>query len=267
MPKEAPTAEDLGYTQNNEQLLKNEYARDKREASSGAFGPKFFLPQGGNSMVRVLPAHANSNGAFFHRIEEHAAHDNGHFSPAFCPRQVKEPCPFCEEKERLQAEGSETFLELSREFRAQQKFLFNVVVLSTEKGGTGIEDGVQVLKSGVKVKRQILDLDQDHSGGWGDVTNIENGHNLVINRRGTTRNDTEYFVKGVPTRTSILDQFKTAGIPFDKLAPHDLTSYSERKTYEELEGLLMEKKSTLNMQSAPTEKASESGAGTDDIPF
>lgn len=81
--------------------------------------------------------------------------------------------------------------------------------------------GVLILKSGVKVKRQLFDHDQDAAGGWGDITSLTSGFDIRITKKGKGQFDTEYFVKGVPTRNSLLDTLKKQGLATD-IAPHDL---------------------------------------------
>ncbi len=262
-----PTQEDLGFRDNNEELLQREHARDQKQ-SSGFDDVRFFLLRKGSTKIRVLPARSDSDGSYFWKVEEHAAFQEGFYNPVACPKQQKEPCPFCEESDRLYKEGGEDNVVASRDLRSRQQFLFNVMVYAEPNNKVTLEDGVQILKTGVKVKRQILDLDQDSAGGWGDITNINKGHDLSITRTGTTRNDTEYFVKGVPTRTDIVAHLSTAGVSLSKLSPTDLSKAYVCKSYKELKDIMDE-----NASSKGKPAASQSSASTDnkdavtDIPF
>ena len=122
---------------------------------------------------------------------------------------------------------------------------------------------MKVLKCGVKVKEQLLDLDQDHAGGWGDITNIEKGYDIRVTRSGEGRNDTQYVVKGIPNRTSGLDWLGTKGFT-QELTPHNLDDMYAPLPIDEVEKLLREFKAELepDEQFIPEDASTEG----DDIP-
>ena len=202
----------------------------------------------GVTQVRVLPAYSEK-GTWFRTVKEIPIHLNGKYSPVVSPITVGDPCPFEKEGRRLYnlKEGDrEENIEKAKTFRPRNFFLFNVIVMEwPDDFPIDIEQCVKVLKCGVKVKEQILDFDQDHSGGWGDVTNLTNGFNLRITRTGQGRNDTQYTVKGVPGRTNILDYLEEKKFT-QTLTPHDLDVMYEPRPYEELEKLLAQVKADMD---------------------
>jgi hypothetical protein len=55
-----------------------------------------------------------------------------------------------------------------------------VIVFETPDGVVPVQDSLKIMKCGVKVKRQIMDINQDKAGGWGDITNLASGVDLTI---------------------------------------------------------------------------------------
>ena len=203
----------------------------------------------GVTQLRVLPAYSET-GRWFREIKEIPLYREGKFNPVVSPTTIGEPCGFETEGRRLYNLKGEENIEKAKKFRPRSSFLFNVVVQSQPDFEGNIEQCVRVLKCGVKVFRQILDLDQDHSGGWGDITNLEKGFDLRITRTGTGRNDTEYVVKGVPKQSNILDWLGTQGFT-QELSPHDLDAMYNPPDAEEITRLVNNLKAELS-EDVPT---------------
>lgn len=220
-----------GFYDNKEQI---------QEASNMLFLKK------GVTQVRVLPAYSEK-GRWYRQIKEIPLHINGKYSPVVSPATNGDPCPFEREGRRLYNLKGEENIELAKRFRPRNSFLFNVVVMEwPDEFDIDIEQCVKVLKCGIKVKEQILDFDQDHSGGWGDITSLEKGFNLRITRAGQGRNDTTYTVKGVPGRTNILDWLDEKGFT-QELRPHNLDDLYQPPSAEEMEELLVQFKAELDL--------------------
>lgn len=216
---------------------------DNKEQSNSVF---LFLKRG-TTHVRILPAY-NEKGQFFKEVKEVPwTNEDGKYSPIVSPATNNQPCPFVEEGTRLYKAGGEENVEKSQAFRPRSQFLFNVVVKSTPDGEVPVEQCVKVLKCGTSVKRQLLDLDSDVAGGWGDITNLEKGIDVRITREGTSRNDTTYTVKGLPGgRTNILEWLEEKGFS-QELRPHDLDEFYTPRSYEELVPLVEMKKAQFNL--------------------
>jgi hypothetical protein len=203
----------------------------------------------GVTQLRVLPAYSET-GQWFREVREVPLFLEGKFRPQVSPSTIGKPCPFTQEGQKLYNLGGEENVEKAKKFRPRAGYIFNVLVHSTPDGVVDVNECVKVLKCGVKVYRQILDFDQDIAGGWGDITNLENGFDLRITRTGTGRNDTEYVVKGIPGRTNALEYLETKGFA-QELHPYNLDEMFAPKSYEELNEMLVDFKATLEPDEDP----------------
>lgn len=260
-----PEKLELGFYETDNEEIQRDYNRDQKGGGNDA--NLFFLRQG-VTQLRILPAYSEK-GVWYRELREHAARQNGNYSPVLCLRTNDQDCPFCEHGQELYNEGGEASVEAAREFRPRSSFLFNVVVFSEPNNETNLESGVQVLKAGVKVKRQILELDQD-AADWGDITNLHKGVNLKIKRSGKGQFDTEYLVNGMPKRTDIVETFKEKGIPLSKLKPANLDEVMQFKSYEEAKLILKENLDKMGFgvqeEKEKTDKVPESEVKTE-VPF
>jgi hypothetical protein len=223
---------------------------------------KFLFLKEGVTQLRFLPPYSQ-RGSWFREVKEHNSRLNGEFTTGTCPRTKGKYCIFCEEGQRLYNLGGEDNVKRAKDFRPKQTFLFNVMVYSSPQN-LDLTRGVLVLKSGVKVKRQLMDLDQDAAGGWGDITSLNTGFDIRITKKGKGQFDTEYFVKGVPSRNNLLDTLKKHSLPLD-FAPHDLDSLLGIRPEGELKQMFDEfvKTPSFDNSSAPVKVAEVVG---DEIP-
>lgn len=206
----------------------------------------------GITQVRFLPAYS-SKGAWFREIKEIPLTIDGKYSPVISPSTLGKPCPFDQEGRRLYNEGGEKNVELASALRPRSSFLFNVVVKSAPGSEQlDIANCVKILKCGKSIRNNLLDLDQDFSGGWGDITNLEKGVDIRITKSGSGKTDTKYIVKGVPGRTNILTWLEEHGFS-GELKPFDLDVLPnyEPKPYEELVALLARFKKELENGAPP----------------
>lgn len=189
----------------NQEALAREYKKDKKEkVSNSGQSKRFYFLKKGITQVRILPPYSEA-GIWFREVQEHATTQDGSFQPEPCPRMVGESCVFCAEGQRLYSLKTEESIEAAKELRARNQYLFNALIYSSPEEGDKLDNGSVVLKTGVMVKRDILDLDQDAAGGWGDITNLEDGVEIRIEKRGEGRMGTHYITKGIPKRSSILE--------------------------------------------------------------
>jgi hypothetical protein len=201
----------------------------------------FLFLKTGITRLRLIPAY-NAGGDWFREIAEIPLQQNGKYSPVVSPQSVGDPCPFAREVRRLKQAGGEANLALADQFRPRWSFLFNVVVFETPDGPVPIQECLKIMKCGVKVKRQLMEINSDVAGGWGDITNLTSGVDLTISRTGSGRTDTEYHVSPWPrvagqTRSNILEYLEQKGWQ-GTFRPHNLDETFQPKTFDELEVLL-----------------------------
>ena len=193
--------------------------------------PFVFLKEG-ITQVRILPPYS-ARGIWCREVREHQVTIEGRFLTFPCPRFLEDAaCPFCEEGGRLHSMGDEDSVEAAKAFRGKRAFLFNALIYSAPGSNLDLRSGVKVLKVGKTVRDQILDLDQDTAGGWGNIYNLEAGHDLRITGLGAGR-ERKYIVKGVPGRTDILAQLKAQGVA-TILKPIDLEGLLPAQPYAKL---------------------------------
>jgi hypothetical protein len=211
----------MSFVQNptNVQKIENEYNKDRKVATKDESSkiPFYFLKKG-KTVLRVLPSF-NSEGVWFREYWEHRLPLGGKTTSFTCTRQFSQSCVICDKGESLSQSGDEGF----KDFQPKRTYLYNVVVLS-DAGGTAAKDGVKVLKTGIMVKKQLVDLDRSFSEGYGDITNVENGFSLSIEREGETMKDTRYTVKAHRERTNIKEVLKAQNVDDSKLTQYDLGS-------------------------------------------
>jgi len=221
--------------------------QDEMDKQAG-IQPFVFLKEG-ITQVRILPPYS-ARGIWCREVREHQVTIEGRFLTFPCPRFLEDSaCPFCEEGGRLHSMGDEDNVEAAKAFRPKRTFLFNALILSSPGSQLDLKSGVKVLKVGKTVRDQVLDLDQDKAGGWGNVYDLEAGFDLRITGKGAGR-AREYIVKGVPGRTNILDQLKAQGLTIT-LKPIDLDTLLPPQPYAKLAQVLRDSRG-YSAPSAPS---------------
>jgi hypothetical protein len=113
-----------------------------------------------------------------------------------------------------------------------------VIVYSTPSDKEAFKKGVVVLEAPATVKKALLDLNQDVAAGWGDITSLEEGVNVFIDRTGEKLNTT-YTVKPHSKRSNIVAFLEQNGMdPKEVLKPYDLDKVYWAQSYDELKGIL-----------------------------
>lgn len=227
-----------GFGEPDPQFMQEEYKRSKKERGNGegTGAPMLFLKKG-LTEVRVLPTYTGAKAWFAH-IREHNLHPEGSFTSFTCPRHFGQNCPVCEKGQELYDQRTEESIQEARYYQAKDKYFYNVIVYSSPEG-LGMKDGVKVMKSGSTVWKDLLDLDQDVAGGYGDITNLEKGWDVRIDRQGDGLG-TRYIVKAIPAKSNIMERLSGAGLdPMKVLKPHNLADLYPPRSYEDLEAVLL----------------------------
>ena len=195
------------HHQTNQQKIENEYNKDRKQAikDEGTKVPFYYLKKG-KTILRVLPPYS-AEGVWFKEFYEHKLPLGGKTAGFTCLRQYGQGCVICDKGEELSEKGDSA----CKEFQPKRSYLFNVVVLSDNSGITA-KDGVKVLKAGVTIKKEMVDLDRAFSEGYGNITSITEGFTLSVERTGDTMKDTRYNVKAFRERTNIVDVLKAQNV-------------------------------------------------------
>jgi hypothetical protein len=170
------------FFQPNSDALDAEYAKDKREvAERGEVRP--FKLENGVTELRILPPF-NERGVWYRENKEYFFQNDGQYNRLSSPSQFGLPDPVAEKRQELIDAGGEANLEMAKELREQRTFLYNVIIKSAPAGVEFKPGQVYILKTGVKVKRALLNNDRDVQGGWHDITNVESGVTFRITKSG-----------------------------------------------------------------------------------
>ncbi len=237
----------------NEAALAEDYRRDQKMGAEGGNIPLLFL-KNGVTEIRILPPYSEA-GSFFKEVKEHSSTKDGKFNPIACGRQFGVDCAFCNEGERLFQEGGEDNVQAAREYKPRSNFFFNVLVVSSPTGDVNLTHGVKVMKTGVMVKRDILDIDQDAAAGFADITHPEGGINLRITRQGQGRMNTKYNTKPTSTRTGLPELLATVGSSIEELTMYNLDEVVDVPTAEQIVQALADTNATPGFDAAPPVKA------------
>lgn len=220
-----------GFGTNDPDFIAHEYAESKKIRDDD--GGKVVFFKSGVTHCRILPPHEDAP-SWFRGYKEHGLRPNGKFQTFTCPLSIDadDACPICEEGKELYEALGEANIKRAKNLYAKSAFLYNAYVYSNPDS-KGLKDGIVILKSGVKVYKQLMEFDNDPAGDWGDISNLQDGIDFRITRKGKGRFDTEYVVSPVPTRTNIIEKLEAEG--FEIGAPNDLTAVYPPKSFEELQ--------------------------------
>jgi hypothetical protein len=149
----------------------------------------------GDNYVRVLPPPIGRKTPFFTAFQ-HFIDLPGYDSPIVfnCPRMMaREYCPACAKSDKLRASQNKKDQDAARNFWSSRRVFVNVIDRSDE------EAGPKVLGIGKTIHEALVKIRKDDPDE-GDFTHPEDGFDINIQRKGTTKNDTKYKV--IPARRS-----------------------------------------------------------------
>lgn len=197
--------------QRNEQAL-TQHQQEDADRQAQANQVFVFNPKAGKTSFRVLPPW-DERGLWFHEIREHSFFAPGATKAYACTADSQGSCPVCDYGAALAAQNQE---EEAKKFRASTKFLLNTIIFSDPSGKNSVKNGVTVMKVGATVKRQLLSYDLAVSEGYGDITDLQQGFDLTLERTGS-KLTTKYDVKPFPQRRDLVARLAEEGIDINSL--------------------------------------------------
>ena len=170
--------------------------RDKLKAQDlGGGGAGFYSPKLGENTIRILPETGDME-FFFQPVGRHFFPDK---RVVYCPGFTSEkdlPCPVCEIVRELHQIGDKQSKKLASSLGLRRAWWMNVINRDNEDAGP------LVFTPGVMVFNSIISLINDPD--FGDITDIDDGADIIINRDGTGI-DTSYEVHGRRKETTLTD--------------------------------------------------------------
>lgn len=206
--------------------LRKKLAETQERMSGGGKGDfKFWQPKSGRNVIRILPPKPGSDDFY---AEARVRYNVGPKKRMVTvPMDDTEPCPIKEFVDALYETGDKDDEKLAKRMRATTRYYFNIIDRSLEEGDEGYGE-VMVYGCGAKVFSDVLGIIVDPD--YGDITDPENGYDIIITKSGTGL-DTEYKVNARPKQTAIgIDDWE------EKLV--DLSIFSKVKSYEDREAIL-----------------------------
>jgi hypothetical protein len=167
----------------------------------------WFKPKVGKSRIRILPPWGpTAEGVFYLEGGLHYGFKIGGQDRAIPCKVVsnKGPCPICELHDALVATDDEDYKGLISRIRVKKKFWVNVIEKDPKSGEVKGET-VQMFGGNKKFIDAVMGAMDDED--YGDITDPTEGHDLIIERVGTTMTDTryEYRVKPNPSPIGLED--------------------------------------------------------------
>jgi hypothetical protein len=224
-----------GFGESDPDFMATAYADSKKATGGGDEKGKVLFLKTGITHCRILPPHVDAP-SWFREYKEHKLRPEGKFGTYTCPKSTGDkPCPVCEEGTRLYDEKTEVSILAAKSLYAGKAYLYNAYVYNSPDG-KGLKDGIVVLKSGVKVFKQLMEYDNDPAGDWGNISDLKNGIDFRIERKGQGKLGTEYSAIPCREHSNIFEKLAAEG--YEIGTPVDLTSVYPPKTYDELKEVL-----------------------------
>lgn len=201
----------------------------EREEAAGKGGGEFMKLKTGKNIMRFLPP-ALGKKSPFRIVWQHSITMPHSQKPIMftCPQyEAKRPCPACDQAEKLKAAGDEASYKAAGKFFARRRVYANVIDRDDP------ETGVKIMAFGKQIHDALIELRKNEDWG-GDFTHPEEGFDIVVNRKGTGMNDTEYKV--APRPKSPLGNLEWID------AQYDLDKYAKVLNPQQIRDLLMGKK-------------------------
>lgn len=191
-----------------------------------ASGGTFWKAKVGKNKIRVLPPPPGQAKPWIityeHRVEVPGSKRPVTFC---CPRvMAKQVCPMCQKADELSRSGNPADVDRAADLRPRMRAYMNIIDRREP------EKGVQIYAAGKTVIESMAKIRKDEDIG-GNFTHPTEGFDLIIERTGTSKNDTEYSVFPSKQVTPLAPPDELDAIRED--AP-DLGRFSRLKTIDEI---------------------------------
>lgn len=153
---------------------------------------RWFKARPGKTIIRILPPWGEAaQGSFFYFGALHYGFSIGGENRAIpCTRLVdKGPCAVCEFVEALKASGDEDHKEIVNKIRPKKKYWINLIE-KDYKTKEVKDEKVYMFGAGKKMIDAVMGAMEDPD--FGDITDPDEGHDIVLTRTGTGMYDTRY---------------------------------------------------------------------------
>jgi len=205
------------------ELLRKEY----QEAIAQMSVDEYWVPDFGENLIRILPP--VDGLLFYKKVGVHYRLVGSGME--YCPRVTSDqPCPVCEVVEQLKKMKTPVAVQIVNRLAVVERFLMNVIPLKE-----GEEKLIRQYLAPKTVRLALLKIVLDPD--YGDITDLERGRNVVIEKIQASGGFVNYSVRAkpreVPIREILGRELRMEEIP-------DLNEFVRvrLKGYEELKAVL-----------------------------
>lgn len=210
-----------------------EAAHEEKADLEAGGGADFLKLKQGRNVVRILPPPQGKRSPFRTVYQHFISLPSG---PAVfvCPRlEARQHCPACAKAESLRGSTNPEDQRLAGELYARRRVFANAIDRSEP------ESGPKVLAFGKLVHEQLVALREDEDAG-GEYTHPIHGFDIIIERTGSTKNDTKYSVRPWRWASQLHDD---AAVMQDWIdTQRDLETFARVATIDEIRDLMAGKK-------------------------
>jgi hypothetical protein len=168
--------------------LKKEY----QEAVAQQMQEEYWVPEMGESLVRILPP--VDGKLFYKRVGIHYRLAGSGME--FCPKlTADDQCPICEVVEELRKSKSPAAVQLVNRLAVVERYLMNIIPLSEDQ--KRVRQYIAPKTVRLALLKIILDPD------YGDITDLERGRNVVIEKIQGGGGFVNYSVRVKPREISV----------------------------------------------------------------
>lgn len=142
----------------------------------------------GKTRIRIMPPPVGKRSPFL-KVHEHVVKVGDRWIRFACPRlHANQPCRTCKRVDELRATGNDKDEEAAYEISAKPVSYCNAVDRKHP------DKGPRFVACKKKVREQLASLRADQDDG-GDFSHPIKGYDVIVERKGSTKNDTQYFVR------------------------------------------------------------------------
>jgi len=174
-----------------------EAAQEEREQLNRA-AQQYMKLEIGSNRVRFLPPPVGRRSPFV-TVFQHFIRFDGIDRPFVfnCPRMMeRKPCPACIKADKLRQRGNRGDLEEADGLWPGRRVFANVINRKNE------DSGPVILGFGKTIHESLLALRMNPDAG-GDFTHPIHGFDVIIERKGSGKNDTRYIINGARMATPL----------------------------------------------------------------
>ena len=181
--------------------LNRDRAREQAAEEKAESGSTFFQLKDGRNKVRVLPPPPSSEDVWFKTGTHWNVGPNKAIFNCANAHDKNADCFCCETVHKLRRTKDDDDAELADSMAVRKQWLYNIVDLDD------VEAGVQVAAFPKTVHQEIRAYIEDDDEEYGDITDLEEGYNLTIEKTGSGLK-TKYSVRAKRSSSPVPDAIK-----------------------------------------------------------